>query len=645
MGHFLQRILCFLLCIILFWASPQLSPTRASPPLPNLSITDIPNLRFRDFPPIQVTAELIENLQPVMPDRLTFDWTVGDRVKATDVLQIGNFQLLGLTDASIEDIARIAGSALNGQTIADFGELIGGLTPDNLMSISGLNIQETLLNDVPAIASLAAQVIGLGDIPAEVPDLSQLQQFISGLTDGSQGMAPSITSLTQLQELGSKITVGKFTELVPSFGQQAIASIGEKALAKAGNLQDAIPGMQQVALGNIPGSAHRSLSSLNRIGFENLSMAQFPAALSLARGIIVGVADVALGTPRSQDADREQQRRRIISGGIPNQNMVLVGGECGGDSCPHFEIAVTGNPEYHGAAWMDAGGQKVPDGFGVLCKPWDCKGVPGNHPFGPAVRVLLTEIDQAKATANIGISFPWCQKIPFEGLSCTPWIFPTAKGITLGQLSEELPVAFIPPGLRVNGEVTNNPFPNPHAPPMETSTLSAAAPAEPIPPPKPCPPGDRTCLLTHPLPRNSGVPLDGWGACRDGCGRLHKGVDFQSVKGFQNSYCFRMPCGEAIVAAADGVVSEITPVGGRCGGIIAIRHPDRGISTRYVHLIQINVSRGQQVTRGQQIGIEGDEQPRVCSFGAHLHYEIWAGGAPVNPRGYQHDPPIRARHR
>ena len=117
---------------------------------------------------------------------------------------------------------------------------------------------------------------------------------------------------------------------------------------------------------------------------------------------------------------------------------------CTGSDCPHFEIADPGNPTYNGAAWMD-GQTQVPDGFGLLCKPFGCKGPAGNHPFGSGVRVQLRNIDQAAGTAQVTLSFAYCKRIPFVGRTCTPWVFPVPSGIPIGTIREETVLPYAPP--------------------------------------------------------------------------------------------------------------------------------------------------------------------------------------------------------
>lgn len=151
--------------------------------------------------------------------------------------------------------------------------------------------------------------------------------------------------------------------------------------------------------------------------------------------------------------------------------------------------------------------------------------------------------------------------------------------------------------------------------------------------PKPCEEG-KQCILLNPLPMGV-VPYNGWyGAPRPG--RIHSGQDLQSPKGYRN---YPRGPGENIKAAGDGVVSEMVPVGGLCGGIVAIKHQTPNLETRYVHMVKVFVSQGQQVQRGQTIGVEGNETPD-CSSAVHLHYEVYSGGSAVDPSKVPHEPPI-----
>ena len=94
---------------------------------------------------------------------------------------------------------------------------------------------------------------------------------------------------------------------------------------------------------------------------------------------------------------------------------------------------------------------------------------------------------------------------------------------------------------------------------------------------------------------------------------------------------------EQVVAAADGTVAYAdwsTPGCTTCGFGKGIRiDHGNGFDTLYGHLWQIEVSRGQRVSRGQVIGISGTTG---SSTGEHLHFGVYHHGTwvPVDPFGW-----------
>lgn len=94
---------------------------------------------------------------------------------------------------------------------------------------------------------------------------------------------------------------------------------------------------------------------------------------------------------------------------------------------------------------------------------------------------------------------------------------------------------------------------------------------------------------------------------------------------------------EPVAAAADGRVmlaSWAVPSCHSCssGLTVEINHGN-GLLTYYGHLSQINVSRGQYVSRGQVIGISG---MTGTATGPHLHFGVYYvnGNGPVDPYGW-----------
>jgi len=89
------------------------------------------------------------------------------------------------------------------------------------------------------------------------------------------------------------------------------------------------------------------------------------------------------------------------------------------------------------------------------------------------------------------------------------------------------------------------------------------------------------------------------------------------------------PKGTPVRSTADGVV-DYTGWHKGLGKLIAVDH-GHGYETRYGHLNQIKVKKGQRIKRGELIGTVGNTG---YSTGPHLHYEVHFKGEAVNPRKY-----------
>jgi hypothetical protein len=114
---------------------------------------------------------------------------------------------------------------------------------------------------------------------------------------------------------------------------------------------------------------------------------------------------------------------------------------------------------------------------------------------------------------------------------------------------------------------------------------------------------------------------DDWHACRDGCTRLHEGLDIFA------------PHGTPLVATADGVVTQKV-VGVLSGTSIEIQDAN-GVQYFYAHLSSwaepINV--GDPVQVGQVLGYVGNTGNAI-STPPHLHLEVQPGGIPVPPKPF-----------
>jgi murein DD-endopeptidase MepM/ murein hydrolase activator NlpD len=109
----------------------------------------------------------------------------------------------------------------------------------------------------------------------------------------------------------------------------------------------------------------------------------------------------------------------------------------------------------------------------------------------------------------------------------------------------------------------------------------------------------------------------GFGSRRDpftGAPSSHLGLDISASRG------------DPVYATANGTV-EFAARHGELGNLVVLKH-EFGLSTRYAHLSRITVTAGAAVKRGDLVGYVGSTGR---STSAHLHYEVWANGRPVNP--------------
>ncbi len=100
--------------------------------------------------------------------------------------------------------------------------------------------------------------------------------------------------------------------------------------------------------------------------------------------------------------------------------------------------------------------------------------------------------------------------------------------------------------------------------------------------------------------------------------RMHFGVDFSA------------PRGTPIYSTGDGVVKKVKTNYGGYGKEILVDH-GYGYVTRYAHLSEFNVKKGQKIKRGECIGYIGSTGK---STAPHLHYEVIKDKRKVNPVHY-----------
>jgi len=121
-------------------------------------------------------------------------------------------------------------------------------------------------------------------------------------------------------------------------------------------------------------------------------------------------------------------------------------------------------------------------------------------------------------------------------------------------------------------------------------------------------------------PSSTGMITSSYGFRRDpftGGGAMHSGIDFKGPKG------------QPILAAAGG---RITHAGWKSGygKAVEVTHGN-GLMTRYAHLSRIDVTVGERIEQGIQLGAMGSTGR---STGTHLHFEVRLNGRAINPRPF-----------
>ncbi|MEJ2005908.1 MAG: M23 family metallopeptidase, partial [Cyclobacteriaceae bacterium] len=100
--------------------------------------------------------------------------------------------------------------------------------------------------------------------------------------------------------------------------------------------------------------------------------------------------------------------------------------------------------------------------------------------------------------------------------------------------------------------------------------------------------------------------------------KMHTGIDFSA------------PLGTPIYATADGTIIKAQVRFSGYGKVLEIDH-GFGYKTRYAHMQEFAVQRGQKVKRGQIIGYVGNTG---MSTAPHLHYEVLKNDEQINPVHY-----------
>ena len=125
-------------------------------------------------------------------------------------------------------------------------------------------------------------------------------------------------------------------------------------------------------------------------------------------------------------------------------------------------------------------------------------------------------------------------------------------------------------------------------------------------------------------------PLKDFSFAQTGASVGEKINPFYKVKIMHNGLDLIAPAGDPVRAAGDGVVTDVVKSRKGLGNVVTITHKG-GYKTRYAHLADIEVRKGNRVKKGKVIGYVGVSGN---SFAPHLHYEVYRDTSIMDPVHY-----------
>ena len=500
--------------------------------------------------------------------------------------------------------------------------------------LSSFSLAEFGLAQHQQLSHLATVVPGLGETPLkEMPPIwAAVVQEIAGtgllnshgigiINDGGTGSASTGALgeqtlndvLQQYDHILSSVDLGVLGDLLDDFSVEAIPGLDEIGLEQFQNWEqatiDTIPNLDGVPMSDMPNP-----------------IAEVPDAL-FAR------IDVPLDP-------QERSRLRSLSGSYQSGFAVDCASEC-----MHAELSSLGGGggpyggeggNVTGMQWI-GGQQLVEGGFGALQSVNGGQEPTGRNPYGSVFKQVIWKVDPAAGNVQTALYFRFCYRgVP--DLGCTPYflgpipflVYSEKQPIFLGIATPSDPGTGLDLPTQVSG--------------VKGTDIRTGA-TGPVPPIQPCPEDmdPSQCVMLNPLPSMSGAGVySRFRRRRPG----HDGNDMQTVSGSKG-------CEGTVVAPDDGVVIH---AGGGYSGYaytVVVYHPHRQIATMMAHLCRVDVQKGQHVSRGQTVGVEGGSggapPHHQGAYYTHLHFEVHAGanqthgldGVQVDPENYQFTSPER----
>ena len=285
-----------------------------------------------------------------------------------------------------------------------------------------------MLGDVEDAFKMSS--LSLKNISAIIPDDQKLTLKDFGLM---KWQTPA-SLLKAIPELGS-LEVGQVKPIEDLFIQWGIFNSGGtiaqivESNPQAANLPLEKLDLSQYSIDSIPKLSETEInkfkdwqrSYINQVpGLNQIPLSKMPQPIN--SGInVVGVASLVLG--KAEHGDPKADDSYYVSGRVERTDETIPVACYSSKECAYLELGdfAGQNGALYGKRWVSGTSQKVKGGFGILGTINDGLEPTGRLVFGNAFKVVLTHVDEPTGTADFGLFFRICTRVPFSGKTCTPY--------------------------------------------------------------------------------------------------------------------------------------------------------------------------------------------------------------------------------
>lgn len=318
---------------------------------------------------------------------------------------------------------------------------LSGVSPDQFVMLGDMqdafHLEAFTLEDISGLTELAMETLSLDDFGLTYWQSPQsLVEAIPELGKLPVAKVAPIRDLLKIEGGWSNDSIAQVLELYPTKGSLPL----EKLDLKQYDLKS-IPGLTQTPLGKFASWQQSSIAQVP--GLNQVPFSQFPIPL-IGSSISLGITDVVWSAV--EHGDPKVEPSYFISGTVNKKDQTVPVPCEAGEPCAYIELtdpASVSGP-LHGKRWVSGKVQQVKGGFGPLAAVNGGWEPAGKLVYGSAFKVVLTNTNESKGTADFALYLRACVHIPFYGKSCTPYFiggipwFPTnEKGFVIVASTEQ----------------------------------------------------------------------------------------------------------------------------------------------------------------------------------------------------------------